>query len=392
MQKKCVGFVFGGASAEREISIVTMLQVKKFASITPSIIPYYFYIDEVSGNFYYLEDKDMISSTFVTNEKVKEKATKIEFCKNGFVVKRGKLFTKTICKIDAIVNCCHGGIGEGGELAGYFATLNIPFSTTSHTYLGFSMDKNLFKSCMRSWGVKVPDWICFSFYQFNENKDEIIEKVESLGYPLIVKPNASGSSLGITIVNSSSELEEAITVAFEFDDKVIAEKVVKNLVEFNCACLKIDDKIYVSEVDQIEKSDDKTIFSFEEKYIGEKDQNASKKPAKKAVGMDNAKRLLPAPISKDMAQKIQKTARLVYENLGASGVARIDFLFDKKKKSLYVGEINAVPGSFGLYFFSGTSIDGISLISAMVKTAIKEHEIRTRKLQIKQELIPKIFK
>jgi len=392
MHKKCVGFVFGGASAEREISIVTMLQVKRFASIAPSISPYYFYIDEISGDFYCLEDKDMVADTFVTNQKVKEKAKKIEFCLNGFIVKRGRLFTKTLCKLDAIINCCHGGIGESGELAGYFATLNIPFSTMSHTYLGISMDKNLFKSIVKSWGVKVPDWLCFSASQFKDGLEEIIDKSYTIGYPLIVKPNASGSSLGITIVKSSQELESAISLALEFDDKVILEKMVKNLVEFNCACVKIDDKTYTSEVDQIEKTDDKTIFSFKEKYIGETSENISKKPAKKAVGMDNAKRLLPAPIGKELTQKIQKAARLVYDNLGASGVARIDFLFDKKKKCLYVGEINAVPGSFGLYFFSGTSIDGITLLSSMVKTAIKEHEKRNKKLLIKSELVPKIFK
>lgn len=386
MQKLNVGFIFGGDSAEREVSIVTMLQIKRLAEVSGWMIPHYIFWDKNGKDMYKIDGKYLVAKTFEGDE-YKKLGRAFMFAYGGDAVSV-KAFKRRIFHVDAVVNCCHGGYGESGELSGFMKVLGIPFTTPSVLGLGVSMDKHIFKSLMRAVKIKVPSWVSFSKSEFEntERFDVIKEKISRLGEEVIVKPNASGSSLGVSISEGMQEVENAIRVAFKFDSRVIVERVIPNLVEFNCVCMKARGETIVTDVDQIERSGD--MFTFEQKYIGE-ERGHSKVSGKKLAGMAGAARMLPAPISDELTGKIKQVARKVFDTLGLVAPARVDFLFDSERGELFVGEVNAVPGSMGLYFFERTNFDGLRVLREMVMAAISEHK---KQLSVSDEFVPKIFR
>ena len=389
MQKKYVGFVFGGESAESDVSVVTMLGLEKQLRGVSEFEPIFLYVSK-DLDFYLVPSKFMVIDSFKNPQKTLSKFQVV--IEKGGIVRRKKSIKKTkLFVLDAVINCMHGGVGESGQMSGLFQVLQIPFSTYSSLAMGLSMNKNLFKLVLRSSGILVPNWVYFSKKDWESGYDKIKEKVAFLRYPVVVKPNASGSSLGVRVVTSEDELDSAINIAFEFDCEVIIEKFVHNKVEFNCAVLGGRDGVIVSDVDEIESNS--KLFSFEEKYIGssseEKSQKNSQIPNKKtSKGMEFAPRLLPAPISPSLTEKIQEISALVFKTLGLSGISRVDFLYDKKKKKLYVGEINAVPGSMALYFFKKSKLGIHGVISKLVQIAKNEH---TKSVIVDKQFVPKIF-
>ena len=390
MRKICVGYVFGGDSPEHEISIITAIQIAKGIRGMVSQENIFLYLDKTNRNFYLINIDDMKGDNFKGNQ-VKSIGKLVTICYGG-IIKTTGLIKRKIKTVDAIINCCHGGFGESGELSGYFKKLNIPISTYSHTALGLSMDKNLFKCLMRGVGINVPNWVTLTRNQIEENPEEIIRISRELKYPLIVKPNSSGSSLGVTSVKNEEELFNALNVAFEFDNKVIVERMINNKIEFNCAVIGTNLNFVVSDVDQIQESGD--VFTFSEKYIGassEKQNIATKNDCcdkMGKVGMQSAKRLLPAPISEELTLKIKKTTGIIFKTLGLSGVCRVDFLYDKKKKKLYANEVNAVPGSMALYFFKNSCLSTVDVVTKLKDVAIQEAKM---KKHIDEKYIPKIF-
>ncbi|MBQ9790627.1 MAG: ATP-grasp domain-containing protein [Clostridia bacterium] len=396
MQKtRVVGFVFGGDSPESEVSVITMLQMKKFAEMSSWMQAKYFFWDKEGHDFWLIPNGKLAAEIFASGEH-KKVSMRVEFGLFGDIFKASGIFRKKVCHVDAVVNCCHGGFGESGELAGLMKCLGIPFSTSNHTALGLSMDKHLFKCAVKTMGIKVPAWVHVTDRDFQtpEVWNSKLEKIKKIGDAWIVKPNDSGSSLGVTVARTEDEIENAVKVAFEFSKSVIIEKLIENKIEFNCGVVGRAGSVVVSEVDQIVSNSE--MFSFEDKYIGERGVIEHKKNttrvcggAKKCAGMAAAKRLLPAPISDDLKTKIQSTATRVFEGLGLSGIARVDFLFDAESQKLFVGEINAVPGSMGIYFFAGSKFDELMLLKKLVDDAEKE---QAECLKVKPEFVPKILK
>lgn len=384
MLKKNIGFVFGGQSAESQVSVVTALQISRQIKNCDAFVCYFVYLDTNGKDFYLIKSADMTVDTF-KNEKYKSIGSLISFSYGGVIKKASGLFKKAIATVDAVINLCHGGVGEDGALAGYMGVLSIPFSTASHTALGIAMDKNIFKTLLKGMKIKVSSWISVAFSEYEKEPEYVKQKCIKLGLPLVIKPNASGSSLGVMVVKTYEELESAIHDAFLFDNNIIIEKMVENKIEFNCAVIGSPFHAECTEVDQIQEMGE--VFSFSEKYIGS--GVPAKKPlGKKTLGMQNASRLLPAPIDEKLKNQIQTISFKIFKCLKLSGVARVDFMYDKKEKKLYVGEINSVPGSLALYFFSSTNIDAIKLISLLYDIAISEHK---SKHHVKADFVPKIF-
>ncbi len=385
-----IGFLFGGNSAEREVSIVTMLQVKRIAEISAWAEPHYFFVESGDCRIFEIDAEDLCPDLF-KSKAWQKKAKEVEFLHGGGVKKSGAILQKTMYKLDAVINCCHGGYGESGEFAGFFKVLKIPFSTHSHLALALSMHKHFFKSVMRSAGVLVPRSIFVTKSEFLAPDFETSLKKRLKKFPknVVVKPNDSGSSLGISVATEFGEIMDALSVAFEFSNGCLIEERIENKIEFNCAVVGRNGDTVVSEVDQIESHE--KLFSFEEKYIGGGSSVSAKngaRPAGKKCGMDFAKRCLPAPIDENLKVQIQTTAVKVFEVLGLSGVARVDFLYDEKTHKLFVGEVNAVPGSLALYFFKSSKYDVLWLIEFLVKNAIQESQ--SEKV-IESAFVPKIF-
>ena len=376
-----IGFVFGGKSAEREISIVTMLQVKNTILGNVEFVPKFVYIDENGVDFYLIDEKQMNGEFF---KNINYKAmTKICFAPFGEVYKAKGKIKKKLFTISAAVNCCHGGMGEDGTLAGFFKTLCVPFSSWGHLGLGLSMDKNLFRLVLQGAKIDVAEGFAFSKKDYENDPEKFVKQACKLKFPVVVKPNASGSSLGVNVAKNAREFAEFVALAFLYDTSVVVEKFVQNKREFCVAVVGSKNEGYVvSDVDEVGASSD--IFSFDEKYIGDRET-----PRKKGkVFQAGAKRNLPADISENLKNTIKQTGEKVVALLGLSGISRVDFMFDKKTKKLFCIECNGVPGSLAMYFFSGTSLENEKLVCKLVDIAKSETNNSTN---FSKELTPKIF-
>ena len=371
--KQNIAIVFGGNSAEHEVSVITATQIiNGYTKEEFNILP--IFLDK--NNEFYFVDKNKVS----LKDYAKKTLDSTIFKKIFFRHQKPNIYLKespkkALFKIDACVNCCHGGIGENGELVALLNSLNIPISSANVFGLASTFDKVATKFILKGAGIDCIDFVYVYKEEWEAFPTKTLEKLNKLKFPLIVKPARQGSSIGINKVNSPKELVSAIKIAFEFDNKVLIEKAIINFREFNCSAIGIGgDEVMVSSVDEPVKIHD--ILTFEDKYI-ESAKN-SKSKAQKTKGMNSMNReFLP---SGKLCTKIKDTTKIVMRLFNLSGVIRVDYIYDIKKKRLYLNEINAVPGSLAYYFWAKDNISINDLLEKLVLIA-KKNKDRVFKLK-----------
>lgn len=404
MQKKeNIIVLFGGSSAEREVSILTGLQMLNMCPKEFNAIPVF--LDE-NDRFFVPKNKPKVpeKSGSANNNGLhpslfasfnKNNFHEVIFSDNHMHIKRGNKFAK-LAFIDAAINACHGGFGENGGLSALLTEANIPHSVGDHVALGIAMDKAIAKRIFRD--QKIPVLPSFEItnpaiefvrtktvgaikpvQQEAKNNNSSFanlhsSSIKALGFPIVIKPARQGSSVGVSMCKNAKEFDEAIALALEFDSKILAEKGLKNFREFNCAVMNDSVSLLVSEVEEPIK--DGEILSFSDKYLsgakntkpGTKSQQNTTKTGKiansKGSGMESSNRVFPAKIPTELKEKIQNIAKTAIKAIGLEGVSRLDFLFDGNK--LYLNEINAIPGSLAFYFFKET-FPGEAFFSKLVQ-------------------------
>ena len=238
-----------------------------------------------------------------------------------YEVKGKKL--KKIENIFCAVNCLHGERGEDGALSGLLSMSNIPITSSGILPSAISMDKSFSKIALKGLGVPTLKSITV------KSQKEIDKVVKQFDFPVIVKPNLLGSSIGITKAIDKASLQIGIANALKYGESAIIEPFLENFIEINCAVYRDENGIInLSECERPIARD--KILSFGDKY-------------------QEGKREFPAKIKKEISEKIKKLTKKVYEGLNFDGVIRIDyFVIDNK---VYLNEINSVPGSLSYYLF-----------------------------------------
>jgi len=344
--KKNIAVLSGGRSVEHEISVLTGLQIihalnkERF-----NVVPVY-----VCENGKWWTSKQLWD---------KDSYKEINF-------KKLKNFDFTKQKIDVYFPAFHGTYGEDGCIQGFFEILNKPYVGPRVLAAAISMSKSATKQICIANKIPVLDYVLLDK---NNYKIKIF-----FDFPMFVKPNNLGSSIGVSSAKDERQLQLAIAGAFIFDDQVIVEPMIKNLLEINCAIF--DNKISALE----EPKKDQDILSFEQKYL---------KHGKKMslAGMASMQRTLnPKSISPEQKTQIQNYSQKIYQILDGSGVWRIDYLIDKDKNQIYLNEINSIPGSLAYYLWPKISFT--ELLTQLVDSAIKKHE---QKNSINLKLERKIF-
>jgi len=339
MKKLCI--VFGGASSEHDISIITGLQLAKNVENVLDVEKIYIGLD----NKFYLASKQKNPNEFENKNELKLKQV---YFNNGAVFYCG-LLNKKVCDVACVINCCHGGIGENGDLAGFFATLGIKCTSANALSSHIAMDKSLTKQLVKDI---VPTIKGFKVTKNNLTKAKF--KIENrLNDDLIVKPNSLGSSIGVKVCNKTNYIDQ-VNAIFEMNDDAIVENRVVNLKEYNQACFRSKKGLVLSAIEQpISKAD---FLTFEDKYKGNLKQKGSD-------------RIIPADISDELKNQIDKYTLKIYEKLNMNGVVRIDYIFDEQTNKLYFNEINTIPGSMAFYLFEPVGIDYITLVESIVENA-----------------------
>ena len=344
MKKKIV-LLFGGRSVERDISVITAVQTfKALDDRKYDVTPVFIYEgDFYTGNLKTLKD----FAPFVPTVHTKLALFNGIFCQ----VKRNKLVQ--LLKPDVVVNCCHGGEGENGTIAGVLEFNGLPHTSPALFSSALCMDKSESKVVFESMFLNTARGKTISRRGFEMDMEGVIAGLESgLEYPMIAKPAHLGSSIGIGVANNREELEYAIKIAFEFDDKILVEHKLGNIVEVNCAAFKGADSVVVSETEMpLSKSD---FLTFNEKYSTGK--------------MSGGGHTIPAPIG-NLNEQIKKITETLYVRLELNGVVRFDYLVDTEREKIYINEINTVPGSLAYYLFESVGISFLDMLDKIIEQA-----------------------
>jgi len=369
-----VGVIFGGETVEHEVSIITAVQaMEQINKDKYEIVPIYISKDRIWYTGKMLMDIDVYQDFNELKRYAKEVV--LVKTKDGFKLQSTKgLFRRNITDIDIAFPIVHGNNAEDGTLQGYLDSVGIPYVGSRVLGSALGQDKVIMKQIFKDAKLPIVDYLWFFDTEYVDDCDKIFEKVEKLGYPVIVKPATLGSSVGITYVKNDKTLANAIEEAMKYDVKIVVEKAVPNLVEVNCSIFGNYSHQEASVIEEVTSDED--FLTFEDKYIG-----GSKGKLKGASkGMASASRIIPARISKDLEQKIKDTSKAAFVALNLSGVCRIDYLIDKKTNKFYINEPNTIPGSLSFYLWEPTGKKYTELLDEMITLAIKDYKNRARKI------------
>ncbi|OGJ14964.1 D-alanine--D-alanine ligase A [Candidatus Nomurabacteria bacterium RIFOXYD1_FULL_39_12] len=255
-------------------------------------------------------------------------------------------------KIDVIFPVMHGPFGEDGSMQGLLKLAGVPFVGPGVLGSAIGMDKDVMKRLLRDAGIPIGKFIALKEGgEINFNK---IKK--ALGLPMFIKPANMGSSVGISKVRNEKEFKKGINEAFKFDRKIIIEEFIQGR-EIECALLG-NDMPMASVPGEIVANQD--FYSYDAKYIDA-----------------GSKSVIPAPIDKKTTKKIQELAIKTFQVLNCEGMSRVDF-FLKKNGTVLVNEINTIPGftNISMYpkLWEASGIPVSKLLDRLIELALERFE------------------
>lgn len=352
---KNIAIIFGGVSPEHEVSVITGIQVVENIDKT-KYLPIPVFVDQ-EGNFFLLKNL-RTRKEYKTTSKVQTTF----FRHNNTVFVKSGLFQKI--KVDAVYNCCHGGLGEAGGLAGYFETLGLPVTSTNVESSALCMNKGLSKILVEKENIPTIAGMSIRGGKIKEGVTKIAEEIESkLSLPVILKPVHYGSSIGIKIAKTKVELELALNEGTHLDTEILVEKFLSPIKEYNCSVRVANGKIETSPVEKPFSKDE--ILSFKDKY--------ESGGGKKTGGMATLDREIPAKIPEETKNQIQNFAKTIYSTLSCSGVVRIDFIMDQEG-NVYFNEINPIPGSMSFYLWEASGLTFKEQITDTVEETLNQEK------------------
>lgn len=373
-----LGVIFGGESVEHEVSIISAVQAMyKMDNEKYEVIPIYitknreWYTGEALKDIETYQDLDLLKR-YSTNVVLYAKGDRfILQNKNG-------LFKKTVKELDMVFPIVHGTNVEDGVLQGYLQSIGIPFVGGDVYASVVGQDKIFMKQIFTCENLPISDYVWFYDTEYQEDDMKIVEKVEKLGYPVIIKPCTLGSSVGITVASNRDELKEAIDNAISYDNRIVVEKVVENLMELNISVLGNYENQQVSAIEQVMPTS--KFLTYEDKYIGNgKTKGKSGVKFKSSKGMVSASRVVPAKINDELKNEIEEIAVKAFKALKSAGVVRIDFLVDTKTNKVYINEVNNIPGSLSFYLWEPIGKSYSELLDDLINIGIKDYKRRTAK-------------
>ena len=316
---KRIAVLFGGCSSEYEVSLQSAYSVITNIDRT-KYIPVLIGINRI-GKWYLFEGKEdtILNDTWHQQKECYEATISMDKSLHGIIVWRnGKEGKAEELAISAALPMLHGKNGEDGTVQGALELAGIPVIGCNTVSSAVCMDKDMAHRLAKEAGVLVPKSIRFH----KNNQEKARELIEQIGYPVFVKPLRAGSSFGITKVDKKEDLKAAMELAFSHDEVAVAEEMVEGF-EVGCAILG-KEKLTVGEVDEIQLS--QGFFDYTEKYT-----------------LKSSKIYVPARISKEKAEEIKNTGKIIYKALGCSFFARVD-MFLTPKGEIYFNEVNTIPG------------------------------------------------
>ena len=341
--------VYGGNSPENEISVLTALKVYEEM--------------KKSGNEPLLVYAD-VDNCFYSGKglsEVKNYQSKTGFKKVRFLKKNGNNYVSFLSKkkrFDYAYILGHGINIEDGTLSSYFEIMNIPYLYDDIHNVALLQDKAKSKIVFEKLGLKVVNGTTIYRHEFNQFKSKNIK----LKYPLIVKPSHLGSSIGVELITKEKDLKNGVFEALKYDEAVIIEECVSNKIEYNIALVGYQNKIFTSSIEKVNESND--VLDFFSKYD---------------YSENNLKRVIKPQMDKDLEKEIESKAKYVFNKLNLCGIYRFDFIYDSENETLFLNEINVLPGSLAYYLFEKKDLKFIDLIIMDITLKKKKYIERNKR-------------
>ena len=264
-------------------------------------------------------------------------------------------------RADVVIPIIHGTTGEDGTLQGFLEFIGIPYVGAGVAASAIGMDKAVFKSLLRDARIPTTGFLTLSPREREGVTGEQWPTHLPFSLPLFVKPSNGGSSVGVTKVKAWPDLDAAIDLAFRYDDRVLIEEGI-DARELECAVLGNDDP-KASIVGEVIPG--REFYDYDDKYRE-----------------DNAKLLIPAPISETMAAEVRRLAIAAFRAAGISGMARVDFFLERGTDRILVNELNTLPGftAISMYpkLWEATGLPLPRLLDELIRLAIERKEKRDR--------------
>jgi len=351
-----IGVIFGGKSLEHEMSIITALQAMEHIDADKyEIIPIYITKDLVwysSGCLRYID-------SFNNFNLIEQYAKKVNLInKDGrFILQTTGLFKRELAELHLVIPMVHGAGTEDGSIQGYLEMIGVPYVSNNLYSSVICQDKVFTKQLLEHNDLPTVKYVWFFDNEYNKNKEVLFKKIDKLDYPLIVKPATLGSSIGIKTVHNKEELDTIIKEVLKYDRKIVIEEKLQDVLEYNISLLKTNDKLYISAIEEIETNLE--YREYTDKYKLDNLLNG------------NIVRTTPAKIEEKLSDEIIELSKKTINLLNNTGLSTIDFLYDKKRKKLYLEEINSIPNCFSHHLWEEANISYKELFTIMINDTIK---------------------
>lgn len=322
MSKLKVGIIFGGRSVEHEVSLLSAKAVINHTDT--EIYDIYPILIDKNGLWHrvnisqWLNDGELkVNSKSILTPSLNHENPVFFEIENTKVVDQVKL--------DAVFPVLHGTHGEDGAIQGMLELMGIPFVGASVLGSAIGMDKLVMKAVLNEASLPVVPYFGFYKHEWETNKENIHKKaIEQIGFPCFVKSANLGSSVGISKVDSSADLDVAINDSCKYSNRILIEKAVSNPREIEISVLGHEDPIASLPGEIVPHRD---FYDYTAKYLEE------------GTGL-----IAPAELDKGLTDKLRAMAIQTFKALDCSGMARVDFLINGDTEELFIGEINTIPG------------------------------------------------
>lgn len=372
---KTVAVIFGGKSAEHDVSIVTAIS----SIINPLELTKKYRVEAVyvaKNGAWFWDDKLKDIKLFTTGgiEDFIAKATpaSVQFDGGLTLVKAGRLTRRR--KIDIVFPAMHGTYGEDGSLMGVLDMAGVAYVGCGLQASAIAMDKVTTKQVVLANNLPSNKFVHFTGKELQRDLNAAAKQASTqLRFPMFVKPAHLGSSIAISKVASDTELRNAMEVAARYDDKVVVEEAVANLIEVTLPIIGNDDELTPAYLEQPVVNTE-SFFDFETKYM-----NDGKKAGGKAGGGKRGVQgysTVPAELPADLYKRAEEVGLGVYRALGCSGIARVDMLIDGKTQEIFVNEVNPLPGGLYVHNWRAKGISNVQLVTRLVELAEERHASR----------------
>jgi len=364
-----LGLIFGGRSAEHEISLMSARSVLKAIDAEKYDVT----LIGITKNGKWIAGADPLAAltsgetgaateAALLGEPGKRELLALNPQAGGRAVQ-----LSSIAELDIVFPLLHGPYGEDGTVQGLLELADLPYVGSGVLGSALAMDKAVCKQLLRAEGIPVVDWLLTTRAEIEQDVEAVASRAEAeFAYPMFTKPANLGSSVGVVKAHTHAELREALREAARYDRRVLIERGI-NAREIEVSVLGNDDPV-ASVPGEIVPS--REFYSYEAKYL------------------DNASQLIiPARLPAPTAAAARDYAVRAFKAIDAAGLARVDYLLDRDSGALYLNEINTIPGftQISMYpkLWEASGISYPELIDRLITLALERQAEKDRTQKVK---------